>query len=115
MPPEKIEVRISVVEEKQKNLQEDVKELKQNTNEIYDVVQDLRDRVIKQNGSIPHIVKHVESISKKQGEMSEKMTAQMLTSKDTSWKVKIMWGGAGLLASGVVAMSVKLISVLLAS
>jgi len=110
---EALEVRVAVVEEKQKDLSSDMKELKETTKEIVGVVNNLHVKVVQQNGAIPHLSESIKDLSVSQKEMMQKqekildrINKDAVKTSTLGTKLKIMWS---ILALGTGALVTQLI------
>jgi hypothetical protein len=96
-----LESRVSVLEAEQNHVKETLKELKEKTDETYDVVYSVKENQDKQNGILPKIWEKVET-------MGESLQKDKVKQAVTSTKVKIMWGLITVLGGGVVSLSIRL-------
>ena len=95
-----LETRVAIVETRQNIFEE-------NVNEIYDVVQEVKERLDKQNGILPHISDEVKDLSSKLNEyIAESNTAKGVT----AFSHKLLWAIMGGMGTAVLALVVKIIS-----
>lgn len=99
---EDFSVRLAVLEEKQENLHSDISELKELAKDTANVVNELKIKIVQQNGAIPHMAESIKEIFDHQEKMMDQL--KQGNSSETDVKVKLLWGlvttlGAALLYS----------------
>jgi len=104
-----LEHRVTVLETDLKHVEETEKELKEYCNEIYDVILETKTRLDKQNGILPHIYDQIQLLSSKQEKFEESFDKFIIKFEKTSFKAKILWGGAGTILSSTVFIILKVL------
>ena len=103
---EDLDTRVAVVETKVENIEIQQVETKKHLKEIYEVSQDLRQKISKQNGILPRMETSLISIESKMDEIA-------INAAVTSSKLKVLWvvfgTVGGLLTASLVAYIFKMI------
>jgi len=74
--------------------------IKENINDIYDIVYDTKEHLDKQNGAIPHMTEQLKELVDEHHEFAHKIDNYIIKTEKIDLKTKIMWamGGTGLSA-----------------
>jgi len=100
--PEDLETRVSVLETESKHVKESLHELKETTEEIYDLVYAVKENQDKQNGALPKMCIKME-------EMEEAQRKYIIKQEVTGAKVKIIWTIVGVVGTGLVGFVIYLL------
>jgi len=101
------------VEKRLTTLETELPIIKENINDIYDVVYEIRDKIMKQNGVLPHISEQMKESATEHKKFVDKMNEYVLrdsirTEKIDS-KTKIMWAVGGLIFGSLLFFVMKYI------
>ena len=109
MPPvdiNELDKRLVVAENDLKHMAAATEELKSTVNENYRLTLEIKERLDKQNGSIPHMSKGVESISSNLILLSKRMNDSEKRNISNTFKTKLMWGALIFITSALVTATI---------
>lgn len=115
MPVERItsehEARIAVLENAYENQKEAVSDMKGWLSSIDKKVDDITDRLAKQNGAIPHMQGDIKELTSDLKSVLSKLDHQQASMAENKWKTRVLWsaisGLVGLFVAGAIDFFLK--------
>jgi plasmid maintenance system antidote protein VapI len=95
-----LDKRVSVLEVEFKNVKETVEENR-------DLTLQIKERLDKQNGLIPHMADSVKSLVDVQQEMMKKLNANDIQDAKDGAKMKVLWAAAGTIGAAILGYVLK--------
>ena len=104
-----IEIMLSVLETKHDTMGESLNELKISVKDVSGVVYDLRDRINRQNGVLPHLKESIDVMNQHFNRMEVAVNNSRDVAKSAAMRVKILWGISASIGIVLLGMLVKLL------
>jgi len=83
--------------------------IKENINDIYDVVYETKEKLDKQNGTIPFISEQIRELVEEHREFAKKIDDYIIKTERIDFKTKILWAAGGLISSSIIYFVLKYI------
>lgn len=99
--------RVSILEVKFENMEEALKRLDVSLADNTGLTLQIKERIDKQNGLIPHMAESVKAMSEIQHQMMAKMNDEAVSEASTKVKVKILWAIVAALGTGLLGYVLK--------
>lgn len=99
--------RVSVLEVKIENMEETLKRLDINQKEHAEITLQIKERLDKQNGLIPHMAESVREIADSQKELMKQMNAEAVDDASAKVKLGILWALVGAIGMGLLGYVLK--------
>ena len=93
--------RVSILEVKFENMEDTLKRLMNNHAEHFDTTLQIKERLDKQNGAIPHMSEDIRAMTLTQNKMFSRMNSDKIKSENLDVKFKILWAGLAIAAGAV--------------
>jgi len=87
-----IDKRLSILEVKYEAMNEAIEKIDANLEESYKVTLQIKERLDKWNGNIPHMASDVKELKETLAKREETLIKRDAEAKETSTKTKILWG-----------------------
>lgn len=101
--------RVSIVEVKLENMDETLKRLHSNLESNTSLTLQIKERLDKQNGAIPHMAETMKLVLDEQKNLSSKLAEKAVDDAKASVKVKVMWGIILALGGGFLTFAIDLL------
>ena len=102
-----IDKRVSVLEIEYKNTREAFERLEKNVETHGDMTRQIKERLDKQNGLIPHMAESVKNLVQVQEDMMKKLNLNDIEDAKEGAKMKILWGVGGVIGAAVLGFVLK--------
>lgn len=102
-----IEAKIAVLEVQVDHLRQDAQARTAWLSSIDSKVDDIKSRLDKQNGTLPHLAEDVRSMSESISKMHEALTAVQTSAQESKIKMAALWGGIGAVLLTLLAVVAK--------
>ena len=102
-----LHTRVSVLETRFDNMEDVLSRFEKGMNDHAQITLQIKERLDKQNGLMPHMSEDIKALIKQQSEVSERMTHNEIREASRSVKVKIVWAVMGILGTGLLAFILK--------
>lgn len=96
-----LSIKVSVLETEYENMVKTLDRLEKNLEGNSALVSQIKERLDKQNGLIPHMAESIKDMHSCQQELIKKLTANTIKDSAMNVKVKLMWGLVTALAGGL--------------
>lgn len=83
--------RIAIIEVKAENVEKTLEKMDMNLSENYRVTLQIKERLDKQNGAIPHLVEDVKELQKGQKELLDSVIKNTIADTESKTRLKILW------------------------
>lgn len=97
-----ISERVSILEVKFENMEESLQRLSVSQKEYLDITMEIKERLDRQNGAIPHMVDDIRGVLETQSKILGRLNKDSQKAEALSFKMKIVWSILALVAGGVV-------------
>jgi len=97
-----LETRVSILEVESEHVKETLRDLKEKSDDTYDLIYAVKENQDKQNGILPKIMEKMESVD-------AYIINQTVNQTETSIKVKIIWAIVGVLGTSVLGFAFYLL------
>lgn len=102
-----LETRVAVLETEFNNMEEALKRLDVSQKEHQDITLQIKERLDKQNGLIPHMAESLKAVATVQNQMMTKMNEEAVRGAGTKVKLGIMWAVLSAIGMGVLGYVLK--------
>lgn len=102
-----INERVSVLEVEFSNMKESLNKLSTALDKNSEVTFEIKERLDKQNGLIPHMAESVKAMSDRQEEMMDRLNEEAVHAASTKVKMKILWAIAGTVGAALLGYLLK--------
>ena len=102
--------KVLVLEVRTENIEKTLEKLDINLSENYRATLQIKERLDKQNGAIPHLVEDVKELQKTQNILSDAFHKNVVSDTEQKTKLKILWGILATLGTAAMGMAIKLLS-----
>jgi len=104
-----ISARVSILEVKSENVEKTLEKLGANLSENYKVTIQIKERLDKQNGALPHLVDDVQDLKEVQSKMFNSLIQHVILDAENRTKLNILWGVIATIGVAVVGLVIKLL------
>ena len=107
--PELADTRIAILEVETEYLKSSLNAHSLSLNHIEEKIDSIKERIDKQNGTLPHMVEGLKGVSDSVKKLDEKLNVLTLGAVETRIKAVTMWGIMLVVVSAIIGIGVKII------